>query len=267
MRFFKDTYYMLWRETKAFFRWKEWIIADLFGSLMWFLGFIIVWRAILAGGFTEFGGLTKENYIPFLLSGSLLAQLMFTAFGWGALNTFLHEKNMKTIQYLLISPMNKYSIAAGKIIIPIIRTGMINVVIVSIASAFFGFTFKGNLLLVFLVYFIAFIGFFALSLIIASLTLWREGLGDASWVLGEALTVFSGTMYPIQILPSGIREVSMMLPTTRSVLALRDILVFGKGFDGITDHIIYLSVFAIVSMALAVKTFKFVQKKAMLVGI
>jgi ABC-2 type transport system permease protein len=263
----RDTLVIFWKEAKSYLRWKEWIVGDILGSLLWFVGFIIVWSAILAGGFEGVGGLTRENYIPFLLSGALLTEILSATLGHASSHTFLDEKRHRTIQNLLLSPLKTFSIPSGKIIIPLIRSGLMNLVIIMFALSFFDFTIKGNLFTVLLIYILSFLGFFGIGLILASLSLWREAIGDLSWIISQGLNVFSATMYPVEILPEPIKSISLSLPSTQAVISTRAVVLQGAGFFDISGSILYLFVFAVASLLIASLSFNQAQKKAMLIGI
>ena len=74
-------------------------------------------------------------------------------------------------------------------------------------------------------------------------------------------------MYPIEILPDSVLRFAMLLPSTRAIVAAREVVIFGGGLADIWTHLVYLVGFGVFSILLSMVVFRFVQKKAMLIGI
>lgn len=265
MRFFKDLKTMSVAEIKRYFRWRERILWEILGSLIGFISFILVWRAVLMGGFQGLGGLTRDNYITFLLSGSLLWAVIHVNFRMSG--AFVREKQRKTLPNLMISPVNKLSYLFGKLSVGLTRVFIRDVSIVLVAAAFFSFSIEGNPLLILLIFAITFIGFSGIGIMVASLAAWREGFRDASMVIQEALYLVSGVHYPIEVFPENIKNVVYWLPTTQAINVVRAVGLRGAGFSDISFALGYIGLFSVVSIILGYLAFRWAKNKAMLIGI
>ncbi|MFB6088280.1 MAG: ABC transporter permease [Candidatus Aenigmatarchaeota archaeon] len=265
MKFYKDLKIMSIAELKRFFRWKERFLWEILGSLIGFMSFILVWRAVLMGGFQGLGGLTRNNYITFLLSGSLLWAVINVNFRMSG--AFVREKHQRTLPNLMISPVNKLSYLFGKLSVGLARVLIRDIAIVMVAATFFSFSVEGNPLLILLIFVITFIGFSGIGIIVASLSAWREGFQEASMVIQQILYLVSGVHYPIEVFPENIRNVVLWFPTTQAINAVRAVGLRGAGVSDISFTLGYVSIFSIVSIILGYFTFKWAKDKAMLIGI
>src|SRR4030042_5793603 len=99
MRFFRDLLIMLVAEIKIYYRWKERVVWDVIFALIAFLGFVLVWRAVLLGGFQGLGDLTAENYVTFLLSGSMMWVVISQGIGWQMAFAFTEDKHGRVLPY------------------------------------------------------------------------------------------------------------------------------------------------------------------------
>jgi len=267
MKFFKDLYIMFITEVRRYYRWKERVIWDVLFTLISFFGFVLVWKTVLMGGFQGVGDLTAGNYITFLLIGSLLWVIIKQGIGWQMSYAFVFDKHRRVLPYLMISPLNKIAYLYGKLGVGMVRAILSNIIILIIAILFFNFTFKGSILLTLFFLILTFFAFSGIGLIISSLGAWREGLADFAVVISEALYLVSGVHYPIEVFPENIKELVNLLPTTQAINAVRAIGLHGATLSQIMPHIIYIGSLAIISPIIGYIVFKWVENKAMLIGI
>lgn len=258
---------MFFAEVRMYYRWKERIIWDILGALIMFVGFILVWRAIIAGGFQGIGDLTAENYITFILCGSLLWDIIYQAAGWQMALAIIRDKDMRTLPYVLLSPMNKIAYLYAKVGLGIVRFVINNTILILLASIFFDFSFKGSLMLTLFLFFLTFLAFSGIGLIISSLGAWREGIAQFAMVLTDILYLFSGVHYPIEVFPESMRSFVSALPTTQAINAVRAIGLHGAGIFEIMPQIIYLGIMALITPLLGYLAFRWVRNRAMLIGI
>lgn len=267
MRFFRDLSLCFVLELKRFYRWKERIVWDIAGAVVMFFAFILVWRAVLMGGFEGIGNLTRETYITFLLSGSIFWEIIMVNIGGNMGNAFVKDKYQKTLSYILISPLNKISYLYGKLGTALIRSLINTGAVLLIAVLFFDFTFEGSILLALGMAGLTFMAFSGFGLVIASLGAWREGFADFSIILTDILYLFSGVHYPIQVFPEGLRNAVSLLPTTQAIESIRAIGLHGAGFMDLLPQITYIGSLAILTPVFGYLIFRWVKNKAMLIGV
>jgi ABC-2 type transport system permease protein len=266
MKFFKDVFIVFQKELKEYYRWKLHIPFDIIFPLLDILLFVLVWGAILKGGFEGYGMMTRENYIGFLLSGMVLWSFARHCLGGDFSHTFVEEKHRRTIQYLLASPISRISIPYGKSVLPIFRS-IFNSVILITVGLFLGFVFKGNLFLIILIICLTFLTFSGVGLTLAALGSWREDFADMSWLISYSLEISAGIYFPIEVLPENIKNIFMAFPQVQAVQAMRMVVLQDATLTQLLPFLIPLTFSAIIMIAIAFFAFKFVERKAILVGI
>jgi ABC-2 type transport system permease protein len=75
-------------------------------------------------------------------------------------------------------------------------------------------------------------------------------------ILNTLLFFPSGSIYPIEAFPLWLRVIAKVDPFTYAVHGFKSLLLKETGLAAIVPDVIYLSIFAIVALALAVPLFK-----------
>ncbi len=265
-RFLKDYFVLQAAEIKKFLRWKERLLWNLMGSVTFFIAFVFVWSAVFAEGFGGIGNLTRETFVVFILSGTLLWEVIGVNLG-PVSHVFVREKYMRTSLYFFLSPASRTAFLLAKAGTSLMQILITNVFLISVALYFFDFEFKGSLLLAFLVFTLTFFCFYGLGVCIAALGAWREGIADFSWMFSNILSILSGVWYPVEIFPEPLRSVSKSLPTTQAIEMLRKIGIQGSGLQEILPELTFLGFLTFLFLLLGYLVFRAVEGRAMLIGI
>ncbi|MBC7081371.1 MAG: ABC transporter permease [Thermoplasmatales archaeon] len=266
MRIFKDILIVFQKEVKEYWRWKLHIVFDAFFPLLDTLLFILVWSAILKGGFERYGMITRENYIGFLISGMIVWSFARNYLSGEFTRIFVEEKHRRTIQYLLSSPINRMAIPYGKSLLPVLRSLFNSTILISVGISL-GFIFKGNPLLIFLIIFLTFLTFSGIGLTIAALGSWREDIADSGWLIYYIFEITAGIYFPLDILPQKLRIIFFALPQAQAVQAMRLVVLENAGLNEILPFLLPLAFYSFFMIIFAYLAFRFVERKAMLVGI
>jgi ABC-2 type transport system permease protein len=265
-KFFRDTMIVFEREAKDYWRWKLHFFFDAIYPMLDAILFLLIWGAILLGGFAGLGGLTKENYIGYILSGMVIWAFIGVTLRGDFVYGFVEEKHRRTIQYLFASPINRMAIPYGRTILPILRATYRALILVGL-GLLFGFTFQGNILLAAFIILVTFLVFSGFGSIIAGLSTWREDLADLSWMFSYMIEISAGVYFPLQILPDNIRNILMILPQAQAVQAIRMVTLQNATFFDILPYTVPLIIIGIATAVVGRFVYKFIEKKAFLVGI
>jgi ABC-type polysaccharide/polyol phosphate export permease len=267
MKLLTDMFIIFWRDIRHYVRWKLHFVFDIIFPLLDFIVFMVVWSAILKGGFEGIGMLNSQTYIIFLLSGFILWRFIDVALGRDVTHSFIREKYRQTMPYLLTSPISTLAIPYGTCILALIRSSYSSVILLVIGLLFFNLFVQGNIFLTMLIIFLTFLGFSGIGLVIAALASWREDFADLSYLLSYILMIASGISFPLEILPENIKNILMIIPSSQAAYAIRAILIENAGFVELLPIMFNLLIFSAITLSMAVFSFKFVKKKAMLIGI
>lgn len=266
MRFFSDFLVLTVAEIRKYYRWKERIVWDIFGTLIFLFSFLLVWGAVFSSGSVEIGGLNQDNYITFLITGTLLWQVIGICLG-PLSHTFVREKYARSSTYFFLSPASRLAFLFAKAVTSLVEILLTTGIILILILFFYKFAFQGSLILASLIFLLTFLSFSGIGMTFAALGAWREGIANVSYIISDVLMLLSGVFYPLEIFPESIRVFCEALPTTQAINTIRAVGMNGATITQLVPQLIYLVLFSIISISLAYFTFRLIEKKAMLIGI
>jgi ABC-2 type transport system permease protein len=171
--------------------------------------------------------------------------------------TIAREKEMGTMEILLVSPLKATHIILGKVA-PYLLLSIIDAcVVVFLGNVVFGVPIRGSLfVLAFLV--ILYITM-ALSLGILISTV-ANSQQVAMFISGFALMLptilLSGFIYPIENMPYALQILSNFMPPRWFIDALKQVMLKGNGLDYIWPNILILTAMTFFFLALSIRKFK-----------
>jgi ABC-2 type transport system permease protein len=165
--------------------------------------------------------------------------------------SFVGERTSGTLYRLLASPLKESELVAGyAVAFGVIGTTQ-SAVLLAAAVILFNVTIVGDVLLAFGVIALLAIVSEGLGILLSSLA--RREAQAIQFLPVVVLPAFllSGVFWPIQAIPTWLRPVSYLLPTTYAVEAVRSVILRGWGIDKIYPDIVALLIFASVFLTLA----------------
>ncbi|MBC8481487.1 MAG: ABC transporter permease [Planctomycetes bacterium] len=87
--------------------------------------------------------------------------------------------------------------------------------------------------------------FLMLGLISCSILVVVKRGDPINWIFSSAGAILAGTMFPVSVLPLWLQKVSVFLPLTHSLEALRLCIFKNAAFSQVADHAFYLFLFMI----------------------
>lgn len=196
------------------------------------------------------------NSTRFLLPGLIGMILILVAVVTISLS-IVREKEKGTIEQLNVSSLSIFELLFGKII-PYIIIALLNAcIILLVGYIFFDISVKGS-----------FFWLFVSTLVFLSASL---GMGIFVSVISDSLQVafqisalisllpsmlLSGFVFPIESMPSVIQIFTNLTPTKFFIVCLRSILLKGAGIENYWEQLIYMILFAAVSLIIATKAYK-----------
>jgi ABC-2 type transport system permease protein len=198
------------------------------------------------------------EYMKFLLPGSItLAIFMSVMIGGGML--YIDDKARGVHEGYLVTPITKAELVFGlnaASAMKAVLTGTIITVVGSLLSGvgtlFHFWTALGLLLMVVLTAISLNTMMFLMMVRVEDPLVPRATFG----ILNTLLFFPSGAIYPIQAFPWWLRWIANIDPFTFAVRGFKLLLLKEAGFGAIIPEITYLSIFAVVTLSLAVPLFK-----------
>ncbi|MCW4000229.1 MAG: ABC transporter permease [Candidatus Bathyarchaeota archaeon] len=197
----------------------------------------------------------SSNYFNFIAPGIMAMTVMMSVMT-GLPVAISQEKEIGTMDGMMVAPVNRLSILLGKTLAQTGRGLIQGVIILALAIGIFGVTIQGNILLVFALLLLGVFSFVGLGIVITSFTKDQETAQMLMMTLMFPMMFLSGVFFPIQQMPWYMQSISQFLPLTYASDALRKVMVLGAGVPQISNELIILAVFGIVMIAIALPVFR-----------
>ena len=195
------------------------------------------------------------SYFDFIAPGIMAMTVMMSVMT-GLPVAISQEKEIGTMDGMMVAPVNRLSILLGKTMAQTGRGLIQGVIILALAIGIFGVAIQGNILLVFALLLLGVFSFVGLGIVITSFTKDQETAQMLMMTLMFPMMFLSGVFFPIQQMPWYMQDISKVLPLTYASDALRKVMVLGAGIPQISTELIILIVFGIIMIAIALPVFR-----------
>ena len=197
----------------------------------------------------------KTNYFDFVAPGIMAMTVMMSVMT-GLPAAISQEKEVGTMDGMMVAPINRLSIILGKTLAQTLRGLLQGVIILALAIGLFGVTIEGNILLVFGLLLLGVFAFVGLGIVMTSFAKDQQTATMLVTTLIFPMMFLSGVFFPIQQMPWYMQDISKVLPLTYATQALRKVMVLGAGIPDITTELTILIAFGVVMTSIAVPVFR-----------
>ena len=197
----------------------------------------------------------NPSYFDFIAPGIMAMTVMMSVMT-GLPVAISQEKEIGTMDGMMVAPINRLSIILGKTLGQTARGLIQGVIILVLAIGIFGVAIHGSILLVFALLLLGVFSFVGLGIVITSFTKDQETAQMLMMTLMFPMMFLSGVFFPIQQMPWYMQDISKILPLTYASQALRKVMVLGAGIPAISTELIVLIAFGAVMIAIAVPVFR-----------
>jgi len=205
----------------------------------------------------EVEGVVKghSSYFDFVAPGIMAMAVMMSVMT-GLPAAISQEKEVGTLDGMMVAPINRLSIIVGKTIAQTARGLLQGGLILILATILFGVSIHGSILLVFGLLLLGVFSFVGLGVVLTSFAKDQETAMMVIMTLVFPMMFLSGVFFPVQQMPWYMQDISKALPLTYVADALRKVMVLGAGIPQITTELLVLIVFGVVMIEIAVPVFK-----------
>jgi ABC-2 type transport system permease protein len=244
--------YILWlREIKRYLRSRSRIIGSLGQPLL----FLLALGYGLGPVFQKAG---QGNYLNFLTPGIITMSILFTAIFSGV--QVIWDRQFGFLKETLVAPMPRFNIMLGKTLGGA-TVATLQGIAVMLISFIFGFHPVSWVVLplVLLIMFLIGLLFTSLGTMIASLLDDTQGFQLIMNFLVMPLFFLSGSLFPLQGLPTILAFIVHINPLSYGIDALRNLLIGVGGHYGLGLDLIVLGVVTLLFLSLGSYFFKKIQ--------
>lgn len=199
---------------------------------------------------------TPSGYFNFIAPGIMMMTVMMSVMT-GLPAAISHEREIGTMDGIMVAPINRSSIILGKTLAQITRGLLQGAIIMGLSVVLFKVTINlSDLPLIIGLLLLGVFSFVGLGIVLTSLAKDQETAGMIMMTLMFPMMFLSGVFFPIQQMPEFMQTISAFLPLTYASDALRKVMVLGAGIPQISTDLIVLIVFGAIMLAIAVPLFK-----------
>jgi len=195
------------------------------------------------------------SYFDFIAPGIVAMTVMMSVMT-GLPAAISHERELGTLDGMMVAPINRLSIILGKTLAQTARGLLQGTIILTLATILFGVTIHGSMLLVIGLLLLGVFSFVGLGVVLTSFAKDQETAMMLMMTLMFPMMFLSGVFFPIQQMPWYMQDISKVLPLTYASQALRKVMVLGAGVPAISTELIILIVFGVVMIAIALPVFR-----------
>lgn len=192
------------------------------------------------------------NFVPGVMGLILiLICAMMTSVG------IVKEKEMGTMEVLLVSPMKPVYIILAKAV-PYLLLSMVNIAtILALAYFLLEVPIAGSLLLLIFISVVYALVALCLGLLVSTIAdTQKAAMLISSMVLMLPVILLSGMVFPIENMPAILQWISNIVPAKWYIIAVKDVMIKGLGAEAVLKEIAILLLMVVVLIALSVKRFK-----------
>jgi ABC-2 type transport system permease protein len=197
----------------------------------------------------------NPSYFNFIAPGMIALTVMMSLMT-GLPVAISQEKEVGTMDGMMVAPINRLSIILGKALGQTARGLIQGVIIMALAIGLFGVAVHGSFLLVFGLLLLGVFSFVGLGIVLTSVAKDQETAQMMMMTLMFPMMFLSGVMFPLQQMPWYMQDIAKFLPLTYAADAMRRVMVLGAGVPAISTDLIVMVVFGVVMIAVAVPLFR-----------
>jgi lipooligosaccharide transport system permease protein len=225
------------------------VILTGFFEPLFYLGSIGFGLGALVGAVTGPGG-GAISYQLFVAPALLASAAMNGAIAEGTFNFFFKLNYNKTFDAILSTPLSPGDIAVGELVWALIRGGVYAVAFILVMV---GLGLVASPLVILALPAALLIGFAFGGVAMAATSFMRTWQDfDLIQLVILPLFLFSGTFYPLDAYPEGLRFVVQLTPLYQGVDLLRS-LVVGHLDPSLLVHVVYLAAMGVIGLAIVAR--------------
>jgi ABC-2 type transport system permease protein len=168
----------------------------------------------------------------------------------------VREREVGTLEQLVVTPVDKSSLMLGKIV-PFILVGYVQMTVaLVVGKLLFDMPMRGSILLLYALTITYIVANLSLGMFVSTVTRTQTQAMQLSFVLLLPNILLSGFVFPRAAMPEVAQWISAALPLTYYLTVMRGILLKGIGMEHLWRETVILASFAVVLIALSVSRFR-----------
>ncbi|HUW69176.1 MAG TPA: ABC transporter permease [bacterium] len=192
----------------------------------------------------------------FMVPGVLALLLMMFTLIFTSLSV-VKEKEMGTIEQLIVTPLKSTELIIGKLI-PFVLVSLVMAVLVIIAATLvFGIFPRGSIVLLLLLCLVFILSTLGLGLFVSTIAAnQQQAMFFSIFFFMFPMTILSGFVFPIENMPAWIQPITYLLPLRYFFVIVRGIYLKGDGMRQLWPQVLALLAIGITVISVSMLRFK-----------
>ena len=162
---------------------------------------------------------------------------------------------MGTLEHLLIANVSLTRITAFSAFYNFLSALMNAAILLAVTSWLFGVELSIDLAPTIAIIFLTILAMSGIGLTSAAIILVTKQGDPVGWVVTTLMVFFSGVLFPVEMLPPTLRQVSQLLPTTYALRALRLTMARNAGWSDIQSELLVLVLTTAITIPIGIWSF------------
>lgn len=162
------------------------------------------------------------------------------------------EKEIGTMEQLIVTPIKPYQIIIGKLVPFCILGFVVMTAVLNAMNIIFGITVRGSLPFLYVAAFVYILCLLGLGLFISTISkTQQQAMMLSSFVVMMPMIYLSGFAFPIENMPKIIQYITYLIPLRYFLVVLRGVILKGLGFADLWEQTLVLLIMGILLIGLA----------------
>ncbi len=250
------------KDWKHYWRYPLNAVSTIFQPIIWLTPAYFMGQAFSingrAEGFEAYSG--TADYMSFILLGTVLTNFINAVF-WGMGYALKNDMDSGVMESNWLTPVPRLLILTGRSITNMIVTAVTSVIMLVVAALLFGFRVSGDVLNAFVPVIPMMLGLYGFGFAFAAIVLIMREANTLVDVSSFLVGIFSGTNFPVNALPKWLIPISLALPLTYGMDAVRGYLLKTTTLLPIEWEIALLVVFMVFMLWIGVWAFNGLERR------
>jgi len=255
------------KDWKVFWRYPLNAVSSVFQPIIWITPIYFMGKAFStngqATGFAAYSG--SGDYMSYILLGTVLTNFIMTVF-WGMGYALKEDMDAGVLESNWLTPVSRLLILVGRTLTSMFTTTITSTAMLILGATLFGFKPTGSTVAAILTAIPMLVGLYGFGFAFAGVILLMREANTLVDVGSFLVQGFSGTNFPVKSLPYWLIPVSLMLPLTYGLDAVRGLLLKTNTLLPINVEIIILVVFMFVMLWGGAQIFYRVERRVRTLG-
>lgn len=258
------------KEWTIFTRYPSWIIAFIVWPIIFPLGAIFTANALSGpdqAALPAFAALAgTSDYNAFIIVG-LAIYMWINITLWDVGFQLRNEQMRGTLESNWLCPTWRFSILLGPSMTKLATSLIFLILTVAEYQLIFGVgLIQGNLVIILLIILLTIPSIYGIGIAFGSLVIRFKEANAMVFLVRGIFMVFTGSSYPLEVLPAWMKTVAAYLPLTYTIRSIRHVSLAGESFSDVLPDLQMLAMFAVVIPIAGYFIFRFTERRARRTG-